>query len=221
MSKQSFFVSHLKRVCVYVCVCVCVCVCLCVCVCVCVCVCLCVCVCASLPHRCWISATLYWISICKSRREGVLQLPFPFLMQGQVRAWCSGSHDVWTLPQHIVSGKHLRRAPRKHSKQTFARNEHLIKQYYIAHQKFYFTTLLAWSTDLFDMQARGAWRKGKRGGHPPKNTIFARPSASAYTSVSLPIGTQIRALWGSIGSSGAWPWNPEQLLGAFILNCIL
>ena len=113
-------------VCVWACACVCVCsrlwvcvqcvhafvfVCVCACACVWVCVCVCVPVCALLPHRCCSSMTLCRSSLYWSRREDVLLLLlFPVCWEGRCEHGARAGHDVWTLLQHTVSGKHLHRA---------------------------------------------------------------------------------------------------------------
>jgi hypothetical protein len=125
------------RACVPVCLCVCMCACACmsvclcecsVCVCVraclcvftrvilfvCVCMCVCVCVCACTPvcvpccpTDMLQSMTLCWSFLCGSRREDVLLLLFPVCSEGRCEHGARAGHNVKTLLQHTVRGKHL------------------------------------------------------------------------------------------------------------------
>ena len=149
------------------CVCACVPVCLCTRVRVCVCVHTCACVCghtyACVQARlCVCLAAPQMLQWCAWRCAGVA-----FAETGVRKCWCCcslsveravasmvpgwpGPHDVCTLLQHTVSGKHLHRAlhaPRA-VQANFARHEHLNKLKLFSPLKYHWI-LLAWSTVNF------------------------------------------------------------------------
>jgi len=53
------------------------------------------------------SMTLCWSFLCGSRREDVLLLLFPVCSEGRCEHGARAGHNVKTLLQHTVRGKHL------------------------------------------------------------------------------------------------------------------